>query len=317
MPRLHTPARRLWPLRRVSAAVGDRARAIALVGCLLAPGSCTPAAERAGDTAVASASATVTGPMALAAADTTVPDGPLGRSVRRGRAIMLATHDSLPRHVGNALRCTSCHLDEGRRAGGIPWVGVYARFPQYRSRSGRVIGIEERVNGCLLRSMNGTALPVASDDMRDIVAYLAYLSRGVPVGSDVAGQGLPALEPLEPDTAAGRVVFAARCTVCHGPDGQGTTVAPPLWGPQSYNIGAGMARLRTAAAFIHANMPNGSADLTPQQAYDVAAYVNSHERPDLAGKEHDWPNGDAPPDAAYPTRAGRRDQGSHAGQGGQ
>ena len=254
--------------------------------------------------------------MHLVAADTSIPDGPLGASIRRGRAIMLATRDSLPGHVGNALRCTSCHLDEGRRAGGIPWIGVYARFPQYRSRGGRVIGLEERVNGCLQRSMNGTALPVDSREMRDMIAYMAYLSRGVPVGADTPGQGVPALAPLVPDTAAGRAVFAARCTPCHGPDGQGTVTAPPLWGPRSYNIGAGMARLRTAAAFIHANMPNGSADLTPQQSYDVAAYVNGHARPDLAGKENDWPNGDAPPDAAYPTRAGRHDQAGRTGEGG-
>jgi thiosulfate dehydrogenase len=69
-----------------------------------------------------------------------------------------------------------------------------------------------------------------------------------------------------------------------------------------------MARLRTAASFIRHNMPYDlPGTLTDQQAFDVAAYVNSHPRPDLAGKENDWPNGDAPPDAAYPTRAsGRR-----------
>jgi thiosulfate dehydrogenase len=223
--------------------------------------------------------------------------------VRRGRAILLATRDSLPMQVGNDLRCVSCHLDEGRREGGIPWTGVYARFPQYRSRSGRVIRLEDRVNDCLERSLNGRPLPYESDAMRDVVAYMAFLSRGVPVGAE--GGGLERVDPLPVDTARGRAVFAARCVQCHGAAGEGTALAPPLWGSRSFNVGAGMARLRTAAAFIKHNMPYDAPTLTAQEAFDVAAYVVAQPRPDFPGKELDWPNGDPPPDVAYPTRAGR------------
>ena len=84
-------------------------------------------------------------------------------------------------------------------------------------------------------------------------------------------------------------------------------MAPPVWGARSYNIGAGMARARTAAAFIRDNMPfDQPGTLTDQQALDVAAYVNAHGRPDFPDKVHDWPNGDPPPDVAYPTEAARR-----------
>src|SRR5712671_8122940 len=117
---------------------------------------------------------------ATATADTVIPTGPYGDAVRRGRAVLTATRDSLPSHVGNRLRCTSCHLDEGRRENGT-WIGVFARYPQYRARSGVVETIEYRVNDCFRRSMNGTALDPAGADMRDIVAYLAFLSRGVTV----------------------------------------------------------------------------------------------------------------------------------------
>ena len=72
-----------------------------------------------------------------------LPKGDLGVAVLRGRAILGATRDSLPNHVGNALRCTSCHLDEGRRPNAMPWVGVTARFPQYRSRSASVQRLED------------------------------------------------------------------------------------------------------------------------------------------------------------------------------
>jgi thiosulfate dehydrogenase len=237
--------------------------------------------------------------------DSEIPDGPLGVSIRRGRALLNATRDTLPRYVGNRLRCVSCHLDNGLRANSSPWIGVYARFPQYRSRSGTVQVLEDRINDCFERSMNGRALSTSSREMRDIVAYFAFLSRGVPVGRDVPGQGFAKMTPLPADTARGAQVFAASCARCHGAHGEGTMVAPPVWGDGSYNIGAGMARLRTAASFIRYNMPfDRPGSLTDQQAFDVAAYINGRPRPDFPGKERDWPNGDPPPDVAYRTLAG-------------
>ena len=242
-----------------------------------------------------------------AAPDTTIPAGPFGDAVRRGRAILLATRDSVPTHVGNGLRCTSCHLDAGRRESGT-WMGVFARYPQYRPRSGVVETIEFRVNDCFRRSMNGTALDPASAEMRDIVAYFAFLSRGTPIGpSATTGARLQRWSEFKADTAAGARVFSAICAKCHGGGGEGTTVAPPVWGPHSYNVGAGMSRVRTAADFISRNMPfDAPGTLTDQQAFDVAAYVNAQPRPDYKGKENDWPNGDPPPDVAYPTRSASR-----------
>lgn len=236
--------------------------------------------------------------------DSEIPTDDLGLAIRRGLALLRNTGDSLPGHVGNRLVCVSCHPDDGRKPGAIPWVGVYGRFPQYRSRGASVITLEERVNGCFRRSMNGRPLDVAGADMRDIIAYMAWLSQGIPVGAHVPGEGLPRLGVTSGDSAAGHAVFDSVCSRCHGPSGEGTTVAPPLWGPQSFNIGAGMARVRTAAAFIHQNMPfDRPGSLSEQQAFDVARYVTLQPRPDLPGKELDWPRGDPPPDAAYPTRA--------------
>jgi thiosulfate dehydrogenase len=237
-----------------------------------------------------------------------IPEGPYGDAVRRGRALLVATRDSLSTHVGNQLRCVSCHLDEGRRETGS-WVGVFARYPQYRARSGGIETIEYRVNDCFRRSMNGVALDLASRDMADIVTYFAFLSRGTPVGPPHPGARLQQWAAFKADTAAGRQVFATTCVGCHGPDGQGSVGAPPVWGPQSYNVGAGMARVRTAAEFIRRNMPfDQPGTLTDQQAFDVSAYVNARPRPDYRGKENDWPKGDPPPDVAYPTRAAQQKQ---------
>jgi thiosulfate dehydrogenase len=236
--------------------------------------------------------------------DSEIPAGRLGVSIRRGRALLQHTRDSLPRFANSALRCFSCHLRDGTQAGALPLLGVYSRFPQYRARNGLVNLIEDRINDCFERSLNGKALPRDGRDMRDLVAYFAFISRGVPPPGELPGGGLRSLDPLPTDTVQGRVVYAEICARCHGPDGLGTPLAPPLWGPRSFNVGAGMARLRTAAAFIRDNMPNDRAvQLSDQQAFDVAAYVVSRPRPDFARKAGDWPNGDPPPDVAYPTRA--------------
>ena len=243
-------------------------------------------------------------------AESTLRNDPFSQSVRRGRALLTATRDSLPRNVDNGLRCVSCHLDDGTRAFAMPWVGVYARFPQYRSRSGKVGRIENRINDCFRRSLNGTPLAFDGDDMRDIVAYMSWLSRASAPGGRERGSGIDSIGPLLADTAKGRTAYLLTCARCHGVNGEGlvTTVAAtsgtPLWGPQSFTIGAGMARIRVAAAFIHRNMPfdlPGTVDA--QTAFDIAGFLESQARPDFAGKELDWPNGDAPPDAAYATKA--------------
>ena len=281
-------------------ALGATALALAVAGCGRATTPATRTATALPDSVAAPAGYSIP-------ADSLIPGGPLGASVRRGRAILLATRDSLPDHVGNKLACTSCHLDAGTRASSGPWVGSFASFPQYNARAGRVIRIEDRVNECLRRSLAGAPLPENDRNMTDVVAYLAFLSRGVPSGTHSAWLGYRRLKPRVPDAAVGESVFTAMCVRCHGASGEGTVAAPPLWGPQSFAIGAGMARIPVAAAFIRWNMPQDQAGtLSDQQAYDVAAFVLAHPRPDTPGKERDWPNGDPPGDAAYSTLAGRK-----------
>lgn len=249
-------------------------------------------------------------------ADSEIPDDQVGASIRRGRAILAATRDSLPDHVGNSLRCTSCHLKDGTQANAAPWVGVYSRFPQYRSRNAKVNLIEDRINDCFRRSLDGKPLARDSREMTDIIAYMAFLSRGVAPPGDVPGQGFAKLKPLTPDTARGRVVYANQCARCHGGKGEGMNnpdpagtprYYPPVWGPESYNIGAGMARLFTIASFVRHNMPyDRPGTLTDAEAFDVAGYVASRPRPDFADKALDWPKGDPPPDVAYRTNAAQQ-----------
>lgn len=237
---------------------------------------------------------------------TKVPPDVLGDSIMRGHAIATRTAEELPDHVGNSLHCSSCHLQGGTVANAGPWIGVPAAFPEFRARSGRVDTLSTRINDCFERSMNGTALDPNGPDMVALEAYMSFISRGVESGAPIVGRGFKRIaSPPTPNKAHGAQVYQRACITCHGPDGAGLRqndayLYPPLWGDRSFNIGAGMARLDTAAAFIRTNMPIGAAGtLSDQDAYDVAAYVIEQPRPDFARKAQDWPKGGKPRDARY------------------
>ena len=236
--------------------------------------------------------------------DSVIPNDPLGQSIRRGLALFTHTTDSLPQYATGSLQCSSCHLDAGRRRDAAALIGVYSRFPRYMDRTGAVIPLEDRVNYCFTRSLAGNRIPTGSREMQDIVAYLAFISTGVPAGTHVIGEAMPKMPKLSGDTARGAAIFATTCTVCHGPQGQGKPPAiPALWGPASFSIGASMAREERAATFIRHFMPlSNPGSLTDQQAYDVASYINSHPRPDSPGKEKDWPAEGVPYDVPYNTK---------------
>lgn len=223
---------------------------------------------------------------------------------------MLHTPDSLPAYAPGRVACTSCHLNAGRTPGAAPLADAHARYPTYLPRSGAVVTLVDRVNYCLTRSLAGRRLPAESREMADVLAYLAWLSAGRPVSPGAARdpRGLPPMPALRGDSARGAIVFATQCAQCHGPDGAGNGApgsarVPALWGPRSYAVGASMARQERAASFIWHNMPFGRGrSLTSQQAFDAAAFVNAHPRPDSPGKADDWPAGDAPADVPYATQ---------------
>lgn len=237
-------------------------------------------------------------------AESQIPNDSLGASIRRGLALVTNTTDSLPGYAPGKINCTSCHLDGGRNVEAAPLTGSHARFPKYMDRTGAVITLADRVNYCFTRSLAGTQLPGTSREMEDILAYIAFISQDVPTGAKTPGDdGLIKMAAFEGDTARGAAQFAKTYVVCHGADGQGGVgQIPALWGPKSYSVGASMAREERAASFIWHNMPLGQGKtLTPQQAYDVSAYINSHPRPNSPGKDKDWPMGGAPKDVPYNT----------------
>lgn len=257
-----------------------------------------------------------------------LPMDAFGKTVRYGRDLFAHTSatigpdasDPAKHYSGNGLECQSCHLEAGTKKFGLPMVGIWGLFPQFIGRENEVRTLEERINGCMERSMNGRALPVGGPEMKALLTYIRFLSAGVPTGHAVEGRGAPplTLPAVASDPGRGARIFAATCAACHQPDGQGLRLSakdaasqrrryqfPPLWGPESYNDGAGMARPITAAAFIHANMPFGTdythPALSEQDAFDVAVFIDGQSRPHKADLDQDYPNKHLKPvDATYP-----------------
>ncbi len=202
----------------------------------------------------------------------------------------------------NGLNCQSCHLEAGSKPFGNNYFGVASTYPQMRARSGSLETIPKRINDCFERSLNGPPIDSNSREMKAIIAYMEWLGTGVPKGEKPKGAGLPDLPLMEraADPSRGEIVYQTKCATCHGTDGKGlpmpgsTRHYPPLWGDKSYNEGAGLYRLSRFASYVKSNMPLGASYLSPQlsdeEAWDVAAFVNSQPRPRHPFLQTDWPS---------------------------
>jgi thiosulfate dehydrogenase len=229
-----------------------------------------------------------------------VPDGPLGESIKYGHQLMMETNTVVDEYVGNNLSCASCHANGGTVKEEAPMVGLSAVYPEYRPREGEVYTLEDRINGCMIRSMNGKMFPADSKEMRGMIAYLQYMSKGVPAGAEIPWRA--AKEPKKfpvPSVQDGEKLYAQSCASCHAADGSGTgpNTGPAVWGENSFNDGAGMSRLTKMAGYVQKNMPKGQGGtLSDQDAINVAAYILSHDRPEFKGHDGDWPKGGRPAD---------------------
>ncbi len=237
-------------------------------------------------------------------------DSALAEQIKLGLRLMQETPTMAAEYVGNTLSCSNCHLNAGQREGALPLVGVASLFPMYRSRDGRLVTLEDRIRGCFLRSMNGTAPPYDSPELLALSAYIAWLGQGQPVGESPAWRGLneiPTEERIpigELDVGRGASLFNLHCTMCHAADGQGVDLGlakpGPLWGDNSWNDGAGNARIYTLAGYIRYAMPlTNPGIVTNEEAQHISAYINSKPRPVYPDKTADYPGSPRPIDAVY------------------
>jgi len=236
-----------------------------------------------------------------------VPNTPEGEMIRYGRELISHTAVYLGpkgkiRSITNGMNCQNCHLKAGTKPFGNNYAAVRSTYPKFRARSGTVESVEKRVNDCIERSLNGTKLDDSSREMKSMVAYIRWVGKNVEKDVRPTGAGIWEIPLIDraADPVRGIAVYKKHCEVCHGPEGKGIRMEdgtewkyPPLQGDNSYNVGAGLYRLSRFAGYVKANMPYGisyeNPVLTDEEAWDVAAYINSLPRPlrDLSG---DWPD---------------------------
>lgn len=242
-----------------------------------------------------------------------LPDDEQGKMIRYGHALI--TNTSLffglkgkIATITNGMDCQNCHIDAGARSFGGCFSAVASTYPRYRERSGRIESIEFRINDCMMRSLNGKKIDSTSKEMQAMVAYLKWIGKDVAKNKKPIGAGLEDLSFLKraADPENGKKIFLAKCTVCHGQNGEGMLnhdssfyLYPPLWGANSFNASAGLYRLSRIASFVKNNMPYGQAShdspqLSDEEAWDVGAFIVSQPRPEKFFAE-DWPKKESKP----------------------
>jgi thiosulfate dehydrogenase len=236
-----------------------------------------------------------------------IPKTEEGELIRYGKNLIANTSFYLgPKgtvaQISNGMNCQNCHINAGLKPYAGCFSAVASTYPSFRPRSGIVESIEFRVNDCLQRSLNGKRIDSSVKEMRAMVAYLKWVGKGVTKGEKPKGAGTEELSLLDraANPSKGKSVYVIRCQSCHGKTGEGLLnadssgyVYPPLWGSHSYNTGAGLYRLTRFAGYVKNSMPFGathqSPQLTNEEAWDVAAYINSQPRPKKSFPK-DWPD---------------------------
>lgn len=247
--------------------------------------------------------------------DTAILDEPNAEEIIYGKRLLNETKRLLPEHVGAQMNCNSCHIAQGKIPLGDPYINSYNFYPRVMPRAGKEVDLEARINGCFKRSMNGKPLDREGPEMKAMMAYMKWLAQNTPKDQKVDINNAGEVDTtLVGDPVRGEKIYYAQCATCHGDNGEGIKdargdiVFPPLWGEESFNIGAGMARTYKAAAFVKYNMPMGIQTqglwghgnvLSDQDAVDVAEFFTHKPRPDFAGKVNDWPTAKKPKDARY------------------
>lgn len=248
----------------------------------------------------------------------TIPAGKAGEMIRYGRDLLAHTAQYLgPKgtvaQITNGMNCQNCHLDAGAKLFGNNFANFISSYPKMSDRSGKTEPATERIAECFERSLAGKVPDTSGKEVQAILAYMKWIGKDVKKGQKLFGTGTEklAFPDLAANPAKGRAVFVMKCQSCHGTNGEGLLAAdkksyiyPPLWGKNSYNDGAGLYRLANFAGFAKNNMPYGATYQTPQltdeEAWNVAAFVNSQPRPhkdqhkdwkDLSKKPVDFPFG--------------------------
>ncbi len=230
------------------------------------------------------------------------PDGELGKMVKLGEDIIMHTntHPLTKDFVGDDLTCTNCHFDGGKAKTLGTFIGTAAAFPAYSPREKTVQTLQDRINNCFMRSMNGTRPIIDTKASVAMAAYITWLSEGVPIKMNpkkpinnfytkqwINKKTIGLIKKATHENYLnGKKLYEEKCADCHGTNGQGDEDNPPVWGDRAYNCGAGLAHPHKMATWLLANMPLDDANLTLQEAVDIAIYVDAQPHPAFDLQEH-------------------------------
>jgi thiosulfate dehydrogenase len=251
--------------------------------------------------------------------DRALDDSKLSQEIRAGFRIFTNTPKEAARFSPGKMSCSNCHMNGGQREKGLPLVNVAGMFPEYNKRSGRLFTLGDRIVDCFLRSEDATASTPSGEDaapsptskeVLEVAAYLTWLAKGAEIGRNPTWRGQNTIAPAgllavgKLDARKGEDLYVERCQSCHAADGQGVMIGDkkpgPLWGDDSWNDGAGAARVYTLAGMIRYSMPYLSpGSLTDEEAQNIAAYIDAKPRPAFPFKTMDYRTEKMPPDAIY------------------
>lgn len=308
-------------------------RGLVSLALVIAAGACSRATDRTPASPLISESTTMVTAWEVPKnplKDPTLDNSTLSKQIRWGYQIFVNTPREAARFAPSKVSCNNCHLNAGQRERALPLVGVAGVFPEYNARAGRLITLADRIVECFMRSENAAGRFSGGDDpaaegevntwpsptskeVLAVAAYIAWLSNGYPVGQNPAWRGRTAIAanqliPVDRlDRRKGEELYVDHCSTCHGADGRGVQIgdktAGPLWGPDSWNDGAGAARVYTLAGIIRYSMPYlNPGSLTDEEAQQVAAFITAQPRPRFLFKERDYPSAPIPVDAVYYAR---------------
>lgn len=229
-----------------------------------------------------------------------IPNTPEGKLIKLGKFLFDNTDVLYGQYTTNSLRCADCHLQHGTDRFALPVYNSVPKNPVFDKDKQMYTSLTNNIANCFMMSLNGVSPNSQSKPMLALRSYIQWLGKSIPQNSivkhkDVKYIKLPTDYTQDLDKVKynrGQKIYEKKCAFCHGTNGEGefdTTIVkgkkrlryvfPALWGRYSYSWGSKMSQIDTAAAFIKYAMPMNGHKLTDRQAWDVALFINSHERP--------------------------------------
>ena len=207
------------------------------------------------------------------------PDDEMTPFIQRGEALLDGTAEEADDKSSNKLSCMSCHA-AGDDSNGVSFAGITKEYPKYDERKDAVITLEEKINDSITRTLDGEKLDYDGEEMRSIIAYLTYISKGA--DSETFEDKHTVQDIPEPDVKNGKKVY----------EGKIKGAAPVLWGDESFTDASNMNRMSVMTNYVKDYLPQDDAgSLSDQEAADVAAYVLSKDRPQWKEDKSDWSDG--------------------------